>query len=256
MSFPFPPFPNLTLFLLPVNILRFTRSPRPRSTRRSLVPRCRCCRRCLCLCLPLVLFPKPFHLPFHSYCQRALLVPVTHVDEPPDPVFVPCLWPISSSSCSSSSVSLLDLPPRKTILHPLLLAQIRSIRPELLTRPYVDWFRTPIDTGPALTRLSCPASAQPSDSFNPWTTLWSPDFHSLILTLPSLTEHVVPKLMRDASTGTLIVPASQLSIASLITRVASYIVAFATGGVDLIAIIWGLGTHDSGSHSPCSFISS
>ena len=87
---------------------------------------------------------------------------------------------------------------------------------------------------PPLTRLSCP------DPINPWTTLWSPDFHSLILTLPSLTEHVVTKLIRDSSTGTLIVPASQLSLESItsIVRVASYILTFGTGGIDLVAIIW------------------
>jgi hypothetical protein len=81
--------------------------------------------------------------------------------------------------------------------------------------------------------LSCPDP-------DPWTTFWSPEFHSLILTLPSLTEHVVAKLIRDSSTGTLIVPASQLSLESVtsIVRVACYLLTFATGGVDLVAIIW------------------
>ena len=171
--------------------------------------------------LSLPLYRKQRLLPFHSYSADALASPITHTDVPPDPPFVTSSAPPHLPALSASRT--------RVALHPLLLAQIRSVRPESAARPYVDWFADCV----SLSRLSSPNSLAGAWSYN-----WSSPFHSLFYADPSLNEMIVAKVIADGATGTLIVPASQLAICGPIARCASLVLSFFILDVPHVAIVW------------------
>ena len=93
----------------------------------------------------------------------------------------------------------------------------RSVRPESISRPYVDWFTH----GASTTRLSLSHSLT-----EPWAFSWLVAYHSLVFANPSLTTDIVAKLTADGSLDTPLIPASQLALARSITKVATLALAF------------------------------
>jgi hypothetical protein len=83
-------------------------------------------------------------------------------------------------------------------LNPLLISQIKSIRPESSTRQYVDWFSSP-------SNQICRLAKSTSDSA--WEYIWSSDVWSWLNPPSSFCPFVVDKFFRDYGRGTVIVPA-------------------------------------------------
>lgn len=128
-------------------------------------------------------------LPHHTQCPRPLLHP-RHVRVRHDPFSRCTPLPIESS--------LLPYPGDDWSLHPLIVSQVKSVRPEDSSRCYVDWFSSP-------STQVCRLAKTSSDSA--WSYLWSPNVWSWINPPPHACDLAVKKFFRDRGRGTFIVPA-------------------------------------------------
>lgn len=128
-------------------------------------------------------------LPKHSYCPLPLLTATVHEDSPPDPAF-------ERSISKLLKLSLERKCDCEFALHPMLLAQIRSVRDEAAYGPYVEWFSNESNSA---SRLFITAS---QDAFS---YIWSPRFFSWLFPPFDITDSVVTKLIADRSRGAVIV---------------------------------------------------
>ena len=103
-------------------------------------------------------YPSRHGLPMHSYCPKPLLIARVHVDSPPDPSFERTSGLREASDLEYKSDC-------EFMLHPMLLAQIRSVRDEAAYGPYVEWFSNDVNSSSRL------FVTRHEDAF---TFLWSP----------------------------------------------------------------------------------
>lgn len=125
----------------------------------------------------------------HSYCPKPLLIARVHVDSPPDPSFERTSGLREASDLEYKSDC-------EFMLHPMLLAQIRSVRDEAAYGPYVEWFSNDVNSSSRL------FVTRHEDAF---TFLWSPSFFSWIFPPFDMTIDAVAKFIRDRSRGAVIV---------------------------------------------------
>ena len=126
-------------------------------------------------------------LPPHTTCPLPLSVPL-RIRPRSDPPFLPTF---ASQQERHAASSLGD----EWSLHPLLISQIKSVRPETTSRPYCDWF--------ASERFQiCRLAKFPSDSA--WDYTWSAHFHSWVCPPFTLSNLACAKFIRDSACGTVI----------------------------------------------------
>ena len=131
-------------------------------------------------------------LPSHSQCPLPLTSPRTGTPTRDDPHLhrttpLPLERRLRPQLCDEWS------------LHPLLISQIKSVRPEAPSRHYIDWFSQPNNQ---ICRFA------PPRPYSAWDYQWSPSLFGWLCPPISFLDAVCAKVIRDASQGILILPAS------------------------------------------------
>jgi len=129
-------------------------------------------------------------LPMHSYCPAPLVVARDHVDSPADPPLERVTTPPAGLSLSEWKGGC------EFALHPMLLAQIRSVRDEAAYGPYVEWFSNERNSSSRL------FTTRVQDAFS---YVWSSSFFSWLFPPFDLAAGVAVKLVADRSRGAVIV---------------------------------------------------
>ena len=94
-------------------------------------------------------------------------------------------------------VRAVRVPPCKFALHPMLMAQLRSVRDEATHGPYVEWFASSAD---ATSRLYI------TEEQNAFSFIWSPVFFSWVFPPRELIGVATAKFLFEQCRGTVIVP--------------------------------------------------
>ena len=122
-------------------------------------------------------------LPRHTSCPLPLSAPRTSTLR-----FDPITSRTTPSLTQSRLVSVSD----HFRLHPLLVSQIKSIRPESPARIYCDWFASP-------STQICRLTKNPADSA--WSYVWTPSVFSWVCPPVSFTREACLKFIRDRTCG-------------------------------------------------------